>query len=91
MNRTERETKLFKDLQIACAKACDCIYEFRLDEEMQKDTTESRKNMLRALAEVQMLTMEVDDDAYAEELKQVVRDRLMELESAVEEQEDARN
>lgn len=86
---SKKENKLFKELQNACAKACDCIYEFRLDEEMQKDTADSRQKMLRALAEVQILTMEIDDDAYAEELKQVVHDRLVELEcTAEEEQED---
>lgn len=90
MNQKEKEEKLFKELQNACAKACDCIYAYKVDEEMQKDTADSRKKMLRALAEVQMLTMEVEDDAYAEELKQVVHDRLVELESAAkEEQEDA--
>lgn len=90
MTPKEKENKLFKDLQNACAKACDCIHAYQVDEEMQNDVAESRKNMLRALAEVQMLTMEVDDDAYAEELKQVVHDRLVKLESAAkEEQEDA--
>ena len=75
-------------LQNACAMACDCIHDYRLDVEYAKDTTDSRQKMLRALAEVQMSTMEVDDDAYAEELRKVTHKRLIALECAAEEEQE---
>lgn len=44
--------------------------------------------MLRALAEVQMLTMEIDDEACGEELKKAAHDRLVELECVTEEEQE---